>query len=142
MNPLTTAGELATSIKAGGSPVLIDGWLLGVAVDAVRRPLRWLAILPLSSIVGALGVVGIFLLFFFSKWILLLVGLLLLNGESIGLWSKILFCMKVGAVFPPVVIVCYTMYVLVVVVVCGGGFSALRRLRGVAMKVEASGGET
>lgn len=141
MNCLTTAGELATSIKAGESQILIDGFMLETAVDVVRRPLRWLAVLPLSSIVGSLGAVGIFLLFFFSKWILLLVGLLLLNGESIGLWPKILFCMKVGAVVPPIMIVCYTAYVLVVVVVCGGGFSALRRLRGVVMNVEASGGK-
>ena len=141
MKSVMTAPELSLAVKAGGSPILIDGFMLETAVDVVRRPLRWLAILPLSSIVGALGAVGIFLLFFFSKWILLLVGLLLLNGESIGLLSKILFCMKVGTVVPPIAIVCYTAYVLVVVVVCGGGFSALRRLRGVVMNVEASGGE-
>jgi len=134
MTKLTTTEELALALKAGDSPISIDGWLLGVAVDAVRRPLRWLAILPLSSIVGALGAVFIFLLFFFSKWILLLVGLLLLEGESINLWPKILFCMKVGAVLAPVVIVCYTVGVLVAVFAWGGGISALHKLRRMGVK--------
>lgn len=68
-----TAGELAQSIKMGDSPILIDGWLLGVAVDAVRRPPWWLAILPLSSIVGVLGAAGVFLV---------LVVLLLYKGDD------------------------------------------------------------
>ena len=134
MTKLTTTEELALALKAGDSPISIDGWLLGVAVDAVRRPLRWLAVLPLWSIVGALGAVFIFLLFFFSKWILLLVGLLLLEDESINLWPKILFCMKVGSVLAPVVIVCYTVGVLVAVLAWGGGISALYKLRRMGMK--------
>lgn len=126
--------ELALAIKSGDNPALIDGWLLEVAVMAVRRPLRWLAVLPLSSIVGALGAAGVFLLFFFSKWILLLVGLLLLEDESINLWPKILFCMKVGSVLAPVVIVCYTVGVLIAVFAWGGGISALHKLRRMGVK--------
>lgn len=129
MPGITTVKDFAYAIKMGACPILIDGWLLGVAVDAVRRPLWWLAILPLSGIVGALVAVGVFLLFFFSKWILLLVGLLLLNGESINLWSKILFCMKVGALIPPAVVVAYTAHVLVTVLLRCGGISAFGKIR-------------
>lgn len=111
--------------KAGQNPVLADGWLLGVAVMAIRKPLHWLAIVLLSAFVGALVALLVFLMFFFSKWILLLVGLLLLEGESINLWPKVLFCMKVGAVLPPIVIVSYTVGVLVAMLVRGGGVSAL-----------------
>lgn len=134
MSLLTTATELASSIKTGERQILIGGFMLDTAVDAIRRPLRWLSILPLSSVVGALGAAGVFLLFFLSKWILLLVGLSLLNGESVSVWPKILFCMKVGAVLPPVVIVGYTAYVLAVVVVSGGGLSALKKLRRIGME--------
>lgn len=129
MTKVTTAMELAQTAKAGRGSASVDGWLLEEALMAVRRPLWWLGILPLSGIVGALVAAGAFLLFFFSKWILLLAGLYWLNGESIGFWSKILFCMKIGAVVPPVVIVAYSVYVLATVLLHGGGLSALRKIR-------------
>lgn len=129
MTKVTTAMELAQAVKAGLGPVSVDGWLLEVALMAIRRPLWWLAAFPLSALVGALVAVLIFLMFFLSKWILLLAGLFWLNGESIGFWSKVLFCAKVGAIVSPGVIAVYSAYFLAMVLLQGGGLSALHKIR-------------
>ena len=129
MDSITTVNELARAIKMGEYPILMSGWLLEMSTRNMQNPLRVFAVLPLSSIAGAFLAAFGFALFFFSKWILMLVGLYWLNGESLNLWPIFFFCVKVGAVLPPVVIGCHSMYMFIMMLATGGGLSALRRIR-------------
>ena len=121
--------DFARATKVGESPILISGWLLEISSRNIQNPLRVFAVLSLSSTAGAFLAAFGFVLFFFSKWILMFVGLCWLNGESLNLWPIFFFCVKVGAVLPPVVIGCHSMYMFIMMLTTGGGLSALRRIR-------------
>ena len=129
MEAITTAGELGTAIKMGEYPIFMSGWLLEMSIRNLQKPLRMLAVLPLSSIAGAFIAVFGFVLFFFSKWILMMVGLYWLNGESLNLWPMFFFCVKAGAILPPVLIGSHSAYLFYAVLVYGCGISALRKVR-------------
>lgn len=126
---ITTAKEISIAIRMGESSILMSGWLLEMSVRNLQNPLRVFAVLPLSSIAGAFLAVFGFVLLFFSKWILMLVGLYWLDGESLNLWPIFFFCVKVGAALPPVVIGCHSMYMFITMLVNGGGISASRKVR-------------
>lgn len=134
MGTITTAKELGAAIKMGECPILMSGWLLEMSVRNLQRPLMIFAVLPLSSIAGAFIAAFGFVLFFFSKWILMLVGLYWLNGESFNIWPIFFFCVKAGAILPPVVIGCHSVYLFYAVLVYGGGISALRKVRKMTFK--------
>lgn len=129
MEPNTKVQEFARAIKVGGNSILIKGWLLEMTLRNLKNPLRLLVVLLLSSIAGCILAAVCFALFFFSQWILMFVGLCWMNDESINLWPVFFFCVKVGTVLPPVVICGHWVYALVAILACGGGFSALRKIR-------------
>lgn len=123
----------------GENPILMSGWLLEMSVRNMQNPLRIFAVLPLSSIAGAFIAALFFLLFFFSKWILMLVGLYWLNDERLNLWPIFFFFVKAGAIMPPIVVGFHFIYSLIVMLAYGGGFAVLRKIRKMTFKDTPNG---
>lgn len=134
MEPISSAIDLAKAIKADGKSILIKSRLLELTVRNLANPLRLFAVLPLSSIAGVILVTIGFLLFFCSTWILMLLGLLWLDGNAINLCPAYFFCVKAGATLPPAVIGVHAIYALAVLLARGGGVSSFGKIKRMQMR--------